>query len=99
MKTVGVIGRLEDRKVIEIAEPFGVVAAIVPVDQPDVDGHLQDPDRAQGALRDRAQPAPVGGALHHARGRGHGRGRAPRGRARRRDQLDDTRSRSKARRS
>ena len=27
------------------------------VDQPDVDGHLQDPDRAQGALRDRAQPA------------------------------------------
>src|ERR671938_552814 len=30
MKTVGVIRRLEDRKVIEIAEPFGVVAAIVP---------------------------------------------------------------------
>src|SRR5918995_818071 len=24
MKTVGVVGRLEDRKVIEIAEPFGV---------------------------------------------------------------------------
>src|SRR5688572_6168281 len=30
MKTVGVINRVEDRKVIEIAEPFGVVAAIVP---------------------------------------------------------------------
>src|SRR5207248_2519117 len=29
MKTVGVIRRLEDRKVIEIAEPFGVVCAIV----------------------------------------------------------------------
>src|SRR5688572_10295864 len=30
MKTVGVIRRDEARKVIEIAEPFGVVAAIVP---------------------------------------------------------------------
>src|SRR5690349_5878746 len=28
MKTVGVIARYEDRRVIEIAEPFGVVAAI-----------------------------------------------------------------------
>jgi acetaldehyde dehydrogenase (acetylating) len=34
MKTVGVIGRIEDRKVIEIAEPFGVVAAIVPSTNP-----------------------------------------------------------------
>jgi acetaldehyde dehydrogenase (acetylating) len=34
MKTVGVIGRLEDRKVIEIAEPFGVVCAIVPSTNP-----------------------------------------------------------------
>ena len=34
MKTVGVIGRLEDRKIIEIAEPFGVVAAIVPTTNP-----------------------------------------------------------------
>jgi acetaldehyde dehydrogenase (acetylating) len=34
MKTVGVIGRLEDRKVIEIAEPFGVVAAIIPSTNP-----------------------------------------------------------------
>ena len=57
MKTVGVIARHDDRRVIEIAEPFGVVAAIVPVDQPDVDRDLQDPDRAQGALRDRPQPA------------------------------------------
>src|SRR3954462_13499168 len=29
MKTVGVVARHEDRRVIEIAEPFGVVAAIV----------------------------------------------------------------------
>src|SRR5262245_64354344 len=34
MKTVGVIGRLEDRKVIEIADPFGVVCAIVPTTNP-----------------------------------------------------------------
>ena len=34
MKTVGVIRRLEDRKVVEIAEPFGVVAAIVPTTNP-----------------------------------------------------------------
>ncbi len=34
MKTVGVIGRLDDRKVVEIAEPFGVVCAIVPSTNP-----------------------------------------------------------------
>lgn len=34
MRTVGVIRRLEDRKVVEIAEPFGVVAAIVPSTNP-----------------------------------------------------------------
>src|SRR3954452_8892561 len=34
MKTVGVIARHADRRVIEIAEPFGVVAAIVPTTNP-----------------------------------------------------------------
>ena len=34
MRTVGVLQRLEDRKIIEIAEPFGVVAAIVPSTNP-----------------------------------------------------------------
>src|SRR5690606_35158085 len=34
MKTVGVIARHDDRRVIEIAEPFGVVAAIVPSTNP-----------------------------------------------------------------
>src|SRR5499427_6025463 len=34
MKTVGVINRLEDRKVVEIAEPFGVVCAIIPTTNP-----------------------------------------------------------------
>ena len=34
MKTVGVVARHDDRKVIEIAEPFGVVAAVVPSTNP-----------------------------------------------------------------
>src|SRR5918999_5339282 len=34
MKTVGVLQRLEDRKIVEIAEPFGVVAAVVPSTNP-----------------------------------------------------------------
>jgi acetaldehyde dehydrogenase (acetylating) len=34
MKTVGVIHRIEDKKVIEIAEPFGVVAAVIPSTNP-----------------------------------------------------------------
>ena len=34
MRTVGVVNRIEDKKVIEIAEPFGVVAAIVPSTNP-----------------------------------------------------------------
>ena len=34
MKTVGVIARDDDKRVIEIAEPFGVVAAIVPSTNP-----------------------------------------------------------------
>jgi acetaldehyde dehydrogenase (acetylating) len=34
MRTVGVIRRDEERKVIEIAEPFGVVAAVVPSTNP-----------------------------------------------------------------
>jgi acetaldehyde dehydrogenase (acetylating) len=34
MKTVGVVNRIDDKKIIEIAEPFGVVAAIVPTTNP-----------------------------------------------------------------
>ena len=34
MKTVGVVARHEDTRVIEIAEPFGVVAGIVPTTNP-----------------------------------------------------------------
>src|SRR4051812_29288535 len=34
MKTVGIVARHEDRRIIEIAEPFGVVAAVVPSTNP-----------------------------------------------------------------
>jgi acetaldehyde dehydrogenase (acetylating) len=34
MKTVGVINRIDEKKIVEIAEPFGVVAAIVPSTNP-----------------------------------------------------------------
>jgi acetaldehyde dehydrogenase (acetylating) len=34
MKTVGVVARHADRRVVEIAEPFGVVAAVVPSTNP-----------------------------------------------------------------
>jgi acetaldehyde dehydrogenase (acetylating) len=34
MRTVGVVGRDDARKIVEIAEPFGVVAAIVPSTNP-----------------------------------------------------------------
>jgi acetaldehyde dehydrogenase (acetylating) len=34
MRTVGVINRIDDNKIIEIAEPFGVVAAVVPSTNP-----------------------------------------------------------------
>ena len=77
MKTVGVINRNEEKKVIEIAEPFGVVAAIDPVDQPDLDGDLQDPDRDQGALRHRDDAASIRRALHHLHRRHHERGGPP----------------------
>ena len=91
MKTVGVINRIEDRKVIEIAEPFGVVAAVIPSTNPDLDGDLQDPDRDQGALRGGDDAASVRRALHHLRGRHHERGRPPGRAARRRHRLDEHR--------
>jgi acetaldehyde dehydrogenase (acetylating) len=34
MRTVGVVNRLDDRRIVEIAEPFGVVAAIIPSTNP-----------------------------------------------------------------
>ena len=79
MKTVGVVARHEDTTVVEIAEPFGVVAAVVPSTNPTSTAIYKILISHQGALRDRPQPAPVGRELHHARRRSDGRGgaRAP----------------------
>ena len=87
MKTVGVVRRLDDRKVIEIAEPFGVVAASS-VHQSHVHRHLQD-SIPEGAVSHRHQPASRSGQMHHAGRRSDERRRTAGGRARRRDQLDD----------
>lgn len=34
IRTVGVINRIDDKKIVEIAEPFGVVAAVIPSTNP-----------------------------------------------------------------
>ena len=89
MKTVGVVARHERRRVDRDRRAVRRRRGRRAVDQSHLDRHLQDPDRAQGALRDRAQPAPVGRPLHHARRRGDGGSRAPRRRPGRRRSLDD----------
>ena len=91
MKTVGVIAAARrpeghrDRRAVRRGRRHR------PVDQSDVDRDLQDPDRDQGALPDRHQPASLGGPVHYARRRNHARGGAARRGARRLDQLDDDR--------
>ena len=66
MKTVGVIARHEDpprRRDRRAVRPGRGHRA---VDQSYVDCHLQAADRAQGALRNRAEPASGRPGLHHA---------------------------------
>ena len=75
MKTVGVINRIEERKIIEIAEPFGVVAAIVPSTNPTSTAIYKILIAIKARCAVVMTPAPVGGALHHAHGRHHERGR------------------------
>ena len=71
--------RLEDRKVIEIAEPFGVVAAIVPSTNPTSTAIYKILIRMKARCAIVISPHPSAVALHHARRRDHGRGgaRAP----------------------
>ena len=91
MKTVGVIRRLDDRKVDRDCRAVRRGGRDRPVHQPDVHGDLQDPDFPQGALPHRDQSASRRGAMHHPRGRSDERSRARRRRAGRSDQLDDDR--------
>ena len=74
MKTVGVIARHEDTQRRRNRRAVRCRRRRRAVHQPDVDGHLQDSDRHQGPMRDRAEPASRGGEVHHARRRGDGRG-------------------------
>ena len=76
MKTVGVLQRLEDRKIVEIAEPFGVVAAIVPSTNPTSTAIYKILIALKARCAIVISPHPVGGAMHHAGGRDHERGRA-----------------------
>ena len=71
MKTVGVIGRNDEKKIIEIAEPFGVVAAVIPSTNPTSTAiyKILISIKARCAVVDDA--ASVGRALHHARRRHH----------------------------
>ena len=89
MKTVGVIARHEDRRVIEIAEPFGVVAAVVPSTNPTSTAIYKILIAIKARCAIVISPHPVRGEVHHARRRSDGRGRPPRRRAGRRHQLDD----------
>ena len=67
MRTVGVVNRIEDKKVDRDRRAVRRRGRRRAVHQPHVHRDLQDPDLAQGPLPDRAEPASVGGALHHAR--------------------------------
>ena len=79
MKTVGVIARHEDRRVIEIAEPFGVVAAVVPSTNPTSTAIYKILIALKARCAIVISPHPSAVQVHHARRRGHGRGgaRAP----------------------
>ena len=60
MKTVGVIAPARGSQGHRDRRAVRRRRGDRPVDQPDLHRDLQDPDRAQGALPDRHQPAPVG---------------------------------------
>ena len=68
MKTVGVIARHEATRVIEIAEPFGVVAAVVPSTNPTSTAIYKILIALKARCSDRAQPASRGREVHYARG-------------------------------
>ena len=80
MRTVGVVGRDEARKVVEIAEPFGVVAAIVPSTNPTSTAIYKILIALKARCPIVISPHPVGGPLHHPRRRSHGRRRGQGGR-------------------
>ena len=89
MKTVGVVARHEDRRVVEIAEPFGVVAAVVPSTNPTSTAIYKILISIKARCAVVLSPHPAAVKCISARRRGDGGGGAARRRAGRRDQLDD----------
>ncbi len=64
MKTVGVVARHEERRVVEIAEPFGVVAAVVPSTNPTSTAIYKILISIKARCADRVESAPRGGQVH-----------------------------------
>ena len=83
MKTVGVVNRIEDTKVIEIAEPFGVVAAIVPSTNPTSTAIYKVLIALKARCAIVISPHPSAARCITRDGRDHGRRGAQRRRARR----------------
>ena len=77
--TVGVIRSDPQKRTYDIAWPMGVVAALTPSTNPDLDDDVQNADLGQGEERDRRCAASVCGEVlcgdhsHHGRSRRAGR--------------------------
>ncbi len=84
MRTVGVVRRDEAKKIIEIAEPFGVVAAIVPSTNPTSTAIYKILIALKARCPIVISPHPAAARCITRGRRGHGRRRVRRGRARRR---------------
>jgi hypothetical protein len=89
MKTVGVVNRIEDKKIVEIAEPFGVVAAIVPSTNPTSTAIYKVLIALKARCPNRDQSSSLRGAVHHASGRDHGGSRGAGRRTGRQHRLDE----------
>ena len=84
-KTCGVIEQDDNYGITRIAEPIGVIAAVIPPPHPPphLHRHLQNADCPEDPQRHHHQPPSPGQGLHHRRGEdragGRGEGRRPRG--------------------
>ena len=83
MRTVGILREDQENRIVEIAEPMGVVAAIVPCTNPTSTAIYKAliAVKARDARGD--EPASFGNPLRARDGADHGRGRSPRRPARR----------------
>jgi hypothetical protein len=93
------VNRIDDKKIIEIAEPFGVVAAVVPSTNPTSTAIYKILIALKARCPIVLSPHPSAAKLHHARRRDHGRGRRRGRRAGRQHRLDDDGDARRARRS